>query len=324
LVYLGAIYAGLVAVPVEDRAVATSAATLVKSTGAKAVWAEAGLRGGGIEKGSFLCLHGDLAKEMPKIPPAACLASDLAVLMATSGYTGAPRFVLVNHGNLIANTEAIIRSQRLASDERAMLILPVSYVFGASVMHTHLYRGGGVVFDRRFMFSDKVLQAIAQFDCTTFAGVPTVYNVLLQKSNFRRIAMPSSRRFLQAGGALARERIREMRAAFPLAKFYVMYGQTEATARISCMEPERWEEKPGSVGRPLDNLMVSIVDEQGNGLNAGQVGELLVRGPSICSGYLNDPEEARRIFCDGWLRTGDLARQDEEGYLWIEGAKGHL
>src|SRR5262249_17574952 len=157
--------------------------------------------GGGTKKGSFLCLHGDLAKEMPKImPPAACVASDLAVLMATSGSTGALRFVMVSHGNLIANTEAIIRSQRLASDERAMLILPVSYVFGASVMHTHLYDGGGVVFDRRFMFPDKVLQAIAQFNCTTFAGVPTVYNVLLRRSNIRRISMPSLRRFLQAGG----------------------------------------------------------------------------------------------------------------------------
>jgi acyl-coenzyme A synthetase/AMP-(fatty) acid ligase len=88
------------------------------------------------------------------------------------------------------------------------------------------------------------------------------------------------------------------------------------------MEPERWEEKPGSVGRPLDNLMVRIVDEQGNDLHPGQVGELLAKGPSICSGYLNDPEETRRVFCDGWLRTGDMARQDEEGYLWIEGRKG--
>ncbi len=274
LVYLGAIYAGLVAVPVEDRAVTASAAMLVKATGAKAVWTEAGLREGKINRRSFLCLHGDLAKELPTIRPADCSASDLAALMATSGSTGTPRFVLVSHGNLIANTEAIVRSQGLA------------------------------------------------FDCTTFAGVPTVYNVLLRRSNIRRIAMPSLRRFLQAGGALAGERISEMRAAFPQTKFYVMYGQTEASARISCMEPERWEEKSGSVGRPLDNLTVSIVDEQGNALPAGQVGELLVRGPSICSGYLNDPQETGRILCDGWLRTGDMARQDEEGYLWIEGRKG--
>ena len=323
LVYLGAMYAGLVAVPVEERAVRDSAATLLEATGAKAVWTEAGLREGLTPKGSILWLQGDLAKEIPEIkPPAACVASDLAVLMATSGSTGVPRFVMASHGNLIANTEAIIRSQRLASDERAMLILPLSYCFGASLMHTHLYQGGGVVFDRRFMFPDKVLQAMAQFDCTTFAGVPTVYNVLLRRSNIRRIAMPCLRRFLQAGGALAPQRISEMRAAFPLAKFYVMYGQTEATARISCMEPERWEEKRGSVGRPLDNLMVRIVDDEGNALHAGQVGELLVKGPSICSGYLNKPEETCRVFRDGWLRTGDLARQDEEGYLWIEGRKG--
>jgi long-chain acyl-CoA synthetase len=88
------------------------------------------------------------------------------------------------------------------------------------------------------------------------------------------------------------------------------------------MEPERWEEKPGSVGRALDNLIVSIVDENGDAAREGEVGELLVKGPSICSGYLNDDEETRRVFCGGWLRTGDLARQDEEGYLWIEGRKG--
>src|ERR1700674_232808 len=88
------------------------------------------------------------------------------------------------------------------------------------------------------------------------------------------------------------------------------------------MEPERWNEKPGSVRKPLDNLTVSIVDEEGNALHPGQVGELIVKGPSICSGYWNNAEESRRAFRDGWLRTGDLARQDEEGYLWIEGRKG--
>ena len=323
LVYLGAIYAGLVAVPVDDRALKDSGAVLLKATGAKAVWTEAGLRGDGAHEGSIVYLQGDLAKENPEVlPPAACVDTDLAALMATSGSTGVPRFVMVTHGNLIANTEAIIRSQQLAGDERAMLILPVSYCFGASVMHTHLYQGGSVVFDRRFMFPDKVLQAMAQLDCTTFAGVPTVYNVLLRRSNLRRIALPSLRRFLQAGGSLAPQRVNEMRAVFPLAKFYIMYGQTEATARISCLEPENWEGKPGSVGRPLDNLVVRIVDEEGNDLPPCQIGELLVKGASICSGYLNDPEETRRVFSGGWLRTRDLARRDEEGYLWIEGRKG--
>jgi acyl-CoA synthetase (AMP-forming)/AMP-acid ligase II len=323
LVYLGAMYAGLVAVPVEDRAVRDSGSMLLEATGARAVWTEAGVVDGAIENGSVVFLRGNLAENtLDVMPPARCLASDLAALMATSGSTGVPRFVMVTHGNLMANTEAIIRSQRLSNDERAMLILPVNYCFGASVMHTHLYQGGSVVFDRRFMFPDKVLRAVAQFGCTTFAGVPTVYNVLFRRSNIREIPMPTLRRFLQAGGALAPDRIAEMRATFPSIEFYVMYGQTEATARISCMEPERWEEKRGSVGRPLDNLVVSIVDEHGKALPAGQVGELLVKGPSICSGYLNNPEETNRVFSDGWLRTRDFARQDNEGYLWIEGRKG--
>ena len=323
LVYLGAIYGGLVAVPVEDRAVRASAAMLLRATGAKAVWTETGFDPDGIDPGSVLFLKGDLAKNGPRmLGPSACIDSDLAALMATSGSTGVPRFVMVSHGNLIANTEAIIRSQRLANDERAMLILPISYCFGASIMHSHLYQGGGVVFDRRFMFPNKVLQAITQFSCTTFAGVPTVYNVLLRRSDLQRIPMPCLRRFLQAGGSLPHQRISEMRAAFPTAQFYVMYGQTEATARISCLEPGRWEEKMGSVGQPLEDLTVRIVNEGGNDLPYGQIGELLVKGPSVCSGYLDDPEETRRTFCEGWLRTKDLARQDEEGFLWIEGRIG--
>lgn len=325
LVYLGVLYAGLVAVPVEDRVVRSSATTLLEATGAKALWSEAGLVVEGVDKGPILTPQGSLTKDLPQVSePEPRADSDLAALMATSGSTGVPRFVMVNHGNLIANTEAIILGQRLGNEEIAMMILPLSYCFGASLLQSHLYQGGSVVFDRRFMFPDKVLRAIAQHGCTTFAGVPTVYDALLRRSHLRQIAMPSLRRFLQAGGALAPQRISEMRAAFPAASFYVMYGQTEATARISCMEPERWEEKLGSVGRASDKLMVRIVDEDGNDLPAGQVGELLVKGPSICAGYLDDPEETERIFADGWLRTRDLARQDEEGYLWIEGRKGEF
>jgi len=325
IVYLGAIYAGLVAVPVDERMLLSSAAQLVAATGAKALWSESGFGGWGTEGLPALCLKGELADATTEVMrPEPCAASDLASLMATSGSTGIPRFVMVSHGNLLANTEAIIRSQGLGLDERALLILPVSYVFGASVLHSHLYQGGSVVFDRRFMFPDKVLQACAHYECTTFAGVPTVYNVLLRRSNIRRIPQPFLRRFLQAGGSLARERVSEMRQLFPQIRFYVMYGQTEATARISCMDPDRWGQKPGSVGQPLDNLTVSIVDEQGEPVPTGQVGELLVRGPSICSGYLNDSEESDRVFRNGWLHTRDVARQDEEGFLWIEGRTGNF
>jgi acyl-CoA synthetase (AMP-forming)/AMP-acid ligase II len=323
VIYLAAIYAGLVAVPMDERTLRASAPDLVHATGAKAVWSEAGLKWSGLDNTSVFSLQGDLAgKAEGDLPPAGCTADELAVLMATSGSTGTPRFVMVSHGNLIANTEAIIQSQRLGDGERAMVILPLSYCFGASLLHTHLYAGGSVVFDRRFMFPDKVLHAMAELHCTTFAGVPTVYDVLLHRSNIRSMPFPHLKRFLQAGGALSREKINEMRTVFPDVDFYVMYGQTEATARISCLEPKHWNEKLGSVGRPLHNLTVVIADAGGKALGAGQIGEVLVKGPSICTGYLNDPEETRQVFRDGWLHTGDLARQDDEGYLWIEGRKG--
>jgi len=323
IAYVGALYAGLVAVPVEENILISSLPALLKGTGARAVWTEKNSRLEGITDTGVLALHGHPTEKKPApMPPAPRAESDLAVLVATSGSTGVPRFVMVSHGNLTANTEAIIRSQNLLKDERAMLIMPVSYCFGASVLHTHLYQGGGVVYDSRFMFPDKVLHAIAKYECTTFAGVPTVYNILLRRSNLRSIPMPSLRRFLQAGGPLAPQRVADMRAAVPTTKFYVMYGQTEATARISCLDPEYLDRKLGSAGRPLDNLTLRIVDENERELPTGQTGEIIVKGPSITMGYLDEPEESRRVFKDGWLRTSDLAHLDEDGYIWIDGRKG--
>ncbi len=325
IAYLGAMYAGLVPVPIEEGVLISSLHELLKRTRARAVWTEKNSRVEGIADRDVMALHGRPAENRTDaMPPAACQASDLALLVATSGSTGTPRFVMVSHGNLTANTEAIVRSQNLLTDERAMLILPLSYCFGASVFHSHLYQGGGVVFDSRFMFPDKVLHAINKYRCTTFAGVPTVYNILLRRSNLRSIPMPGLRRFLQAGGPLAPQRVAEMRDTVPTAKFYVMYGQTEATARITCLDPAHLDAKLGSAGLPLDNLTVRIVDEEGRRLPTGQTGEIMASGPSITLGYLDEPEESGRVFQDGWLRTGDLGHLDADGYLWIDGRKANF
>lgn len=320
LAYLGAMYAGLVPVLVDERALATSGESILARARAKAVWVGKGVRCDWATKNGVTQIEGSFgARSAHSLPPAPCKEGDLAVLMPTSGSTGVPRLVMVTHGNLSANTEAIVRSQRLGSDDRAMLIMPVSYCFGASVMHSHLYQGGGVVFDSRFMFPDKVLRAINTYGCTTFAGVPSVYNILLRRSNLRSIQLSELRRLLQAGGALAPESVREMCSIVLTAEFFVMYGQTEATARISYVLPDRLDEKLGSVGLPMDNLTIRIVDDEGREPPAGQTGEIQVRGPSVCSGYFDDPEATERKFGDGWLKTGDLACRDDEGYLWIKG-----
>jgi acyl-CoA synthetase (AMP-forming)/AMP-acid ligase II len=320
LAYLGAMYAGFVPVLVDERALAISGDSLFTKARAKAVWMAKGVRWDWARRKGVPSFEGSFdACPAPSLRPAPCAEGDLAALMPTSGSTGVPCLVMVSHGNLRANSEAIIRSQRLGTDERALLIMPVSYCFGASVLHTHLYQGGGIVFDSRFMFPDKVLRSINTYGCTTFAGVPAVYNILLRRSNLGSIPLPGLRRFLQAGGALAPESVRDMRKIAPTAEFFVMYGQTEATARISCLPPDRLSEKLGSAGLPLDNLALRIVDDEGRELPEGQTGEVQVRGPSVCSGYFEDPESTARKFADGWLKTGDFACRDHEGYVWIKG-----
>jgi acyl-CoA synthetase (AMP-forming)/AMP-acid ligase II len=320
LAYLGAMYAGIVPVLVEDRTFAALGNELIDKVRPKATWTA---KKGTIEQLALRGISeiaGEFAPAAPEsLPPSHREASDLAALMLTSGSTGSPQMVMVSHENLIANTEAIIRSQRLGTNERAMLIMPIAYCFGASVMHTHLYQGGGVVFDSRFMFPDKVLRAITQYGCTTFAGVPTVYHVLLHRSNLKTIALPALRRFLQAGGALSPDYIRQIRQIVPAAHFFVMYGQTEATARISCWDVDAEGKKLGCAGRPLDNIELRIVDHEGREVAPGETGEIQVRGPSICGGYLDDPEATAQKFTDGWLRTHDYGLCDLDGYLWIKG-----
>jgi acyl-CoA synthetase (AMP-forming)/AMP-acid ligase II len=325
LAYLGAMYAGLTVVPVNERGLSMSGEAIFRTTMARAVWTDRGSECEWATRNGFLHIKGSFdVKNASSVMPAPRHEDDLAALMPTSGSTGLPRLVKVSHGNLIANTEAIIRSQRLRPDERAMLILPLSYCFGASVMHTHLYRGGGVVYDSRFMFPDKVLHAIDRYQCTTFAGVPTVYNILLRRSNLRSIPLPSLRRFLQAGGPLAPQRIQQIHEMFPHIEFFVMYGQTEATSRISCLPPGQLSDKLGSVGLPLDNVVVRIVDENGRDLPSDQIGEVWASGKSICSGYVGDPEETARKFRDGWLATGDMASRDQDGFLRITGRKSEF
>jgi len=322
LAYLGAMYAGIVPVPVEEQVLAISGNCLAVKSRARALWTANGTSNEVKSGVNIRHIEGSFGPCSPdSLEPFHSIEGDLAALMPTSGSTGMPQLVMVTHGNLESNTEAIIRSQRLRRGETAMLVMPISYCFGASVMHTHLYQGGSVVFDSRFMFPDRVLHAINTYHCSTFAGVPFIYLTLLRRSNLKSIPLPQLLRFLQAGGPLNAQCIRELRSIVPNAEFFVMYGQTEATARISCLPPDRLSHKLGSAGLPLDNLEVRIADENGRALPRGLVGEIQVRGPSVCSGYFDDPESTQRKYSDGWLKTGDAASVDSEGYLWIHGRR---
>jgi acyl-CoA synthetase (AMP-forming)/AMP-acid ligase II len=299
LAVLGAIYAGLVPLPVDGSTFKREGDDLVARIDATARWAATTAMGHTADGTGEAILGG------PAAAPPARQDCDLAALMRTSGSTGRPRLVRVSHGNLMANTRGIASTQQLAASDRACLVLPVSYCFGASVVYSHLFVGADVVFDSRFMFPDKVLRGMAEHGCTTFAGVPTNYKILDRRSSLGTIPLPSLRRFLQAGGPLDEGTIRRIRQACPSPDFLVMYGQTEATARITT----RAEGAPAGVGHPLPGLQLRI----------GEQGEVLVRGPSICSGYWDDAEVTAARFVDGWLHTGDMGQLDTSGALSITG-----
>lgn len=245
--------------------------------------------------------------------------SDLAALMFTSGSTGKPRGVMVTHSNIRANTESIIQYLRLTSEDRIMTVLPFHYCFGTSLLHTHLRVGGTLVLDPRFMYPEKILQRMQETECTGFAGVPSHYQILLSKTSLRKKSFPCLRYVQQAGGHLAPAFLRELREALPTTQIFVMYGQTEATARLSYLPPESLDKKCGSVGKAIPCVRLQVLNESGAEVHPGEVGEIVAEGENVTRGYWRAPEETAASFRDGKLYTGDLATLDDDGFIYIVG-----
>lgn len=245
--------------------------------------------------------------------------SDVALILFTSGSTGQPHGVMQTWRNLSANTRSIVEYLRLTERDRAMLVLPLSYCYGRSVLQTHLYVGGSVVMDNRFMYPRLVLEHAVAQGCTGFAGVPATFEIIRRQVDLEGLGTLPFRYVTQAGEAMSIDTIDWARRAFAPARLFVMYGQTEATARLSYLPPEFADQKVGSIGVPIPGVELRIVDDSGMDLPDGAVGNLVARGDNITPGYLDEPEETAQILRDGWLWTGDLARRDRDGFLYHEG-----
>jgi long-chain acyl-CoA synthetase len=240
-----------------------------------------------------------------------------AVLMFTSGTTSRPKAVRVTHGNLQANTDSIITFLGLRSDDRALVILPFHYCYGASLLHTHLRCGGRVVLCNSFAFPETALDLLERDGCTVLAGVPSSFQLLLRASTFAQRALPSLRLIQQAGGKLPPVLIEELLAAKPAAKLFVMYGQTEATARLSYLPPDKLQAKPGSIGKGIPGVQLRVLNESGEPVAAGERGEIYATGANISPGYYEDPQGSAAKFTPHGLRTGDLATVDDDGDIFI-------
>ncbi len=240
-----------------------------------------------------------------------------AVLIFTSGTTSRPKLVQLSHQNLIANTESIISYLDLSSNERIMVAMPFYYCFGLSLLHTHLRAGGTAVLNNHFAFPEKVLNMMEVTECTGFAGVPSMYHTLLRNSTFVRRELPTLKKVQQAGGYLSTVLISELIEALPQAEIFIMYGQTEATARLSYLPPHLLPEKLGSIGKGIPGVELQVVDSCGNPVAVGETGEIVARGANIALGYLGNLEATSQKFIAGALQTGDLATVDEDGFIYI-------
>jgi len=242
-----------------------------------------------------------------------------ALVLYTSGSTGRPRGVVQTFANVDANSRSIIEYLHLGPEDRALVILPLYYCYGRSVLQTHLLVGASLFLDNRFAFPRVVLETIASEGCTGFAGVPLTYEIIKRQVDVSTIAFPRLRYLTQAGGSMSPTTVDWVREAFRPAALYVMYGQTEATARLSYVPPERAADKRGSIGIAIPGVELAVVDDAARELPVGEVGHLVARGGNVTLGYLDEPEETAGILHDGWLWTGDLARRDEDGFFFHEG-----
>jgi amino acid adenylation domain-containing protein len=260
------------------------------------------------------------ANECPDhVVPVRAIDQDLAAIIYTSGSTGEPRGVMLTHRNFVSNARSIVSYLALTAADRVMCVLPFHYVYGLSLLHTHIAVGGSIVIENRSAFPNVVLNGMRDHQVTGFSGVPSTFALMLHRSSLEDAALPSLRYVTVAGGALPPSKIDEWLRRGPHAQFFVMYGATEASARLTYLAPSQLSAKRGSIGRPIPNVEIVVLNEAGETAAPREVGELVARGSNISCGYWNNPcESALRFTADGY-RTGDLGYVDEDGYLFLAG-----
>lgn len=246
--------------------------------------------------------------------------SELAAIFFTGGSTGTPKGVMLSHRNLISNARSIQQYLQITPADRPLCLLPFHHAFGNSVWQSHLLAGASLVCDGMTSFPETIVTALARHECTSLSGVPDLFRVLLERSSLGKTSLPHLRYMAVAGGALPRQLSLEMSRRITPADFYVMYGQTEATARLAYLAPKDLEQMPeGCIGRAVPGVTLEVIDENAQPTAPGQIGELRAAGDNVMLGYWKDTSATADRIRSGWLHTGDLASLDETGRVTIHG-----
>lgn len=262
-------------------------------------------------------------------PPCRNIDLDLASIIYTSGSTGEPKGVMLTHLNMISAATSIIQYLQNRPDDIILNVLPLSFDYGLYQVLMAAKFGGTVVLERSFNYPYQVIQKMIQEKVTGFPCVPTNLAILLGLKNLDQLDFSRLRYVTNTAAALPPAYIEKLRRIFPHVRIYSMYGLTECK-RVSYLPPEEIDRRPTSVGRGMPNEEVWIVDEQGNPVGPGIVGELVVRGSNVMRGYWGKPEETAQVLKPGKypgevvLYTGDLFKMDEDGYLYFVARKGDM
>ena len=255
-------------------------------------------------------------------PPRIDIDMDLASIIYTSGSTGEPKGIMLTHRNMIAAATSITAYLENTEDDIILCALPFSFDYGLYQMIMAFRMGATLVLERSFTYLGRVLETVVAEKVTGFPGVPTMFALMAGMKGIANHDFGRVRYVTSTGAALAPGQIEFLKALFPLARIYSMYGLSECK-RCTYLPPEDLDRKPASVGIPIPNTEMWIVDEHDTVLGPHQVGQLVVRGATVMKGYWNKPEETAR-----WLRpgplpgehvlyTGDYCQLDEEGYLYF-------
>jgi len=266
----------------------------------------------------FRSLIGDHS-ETPALP--AIAEEDLAVILYTAGTTSTPKGVMLTHKNLYSNAVNASRAHGTKATDTTLVALPLSHSFGITSMNKAYRYGNLHILMRKFQV-EEAFKLIERYKVTSFPGVPAMFIAMLNSPDVARYDLSSLKSCLSGA------------APFPIASLlafqkrfnctvYEAYGLSEASPAVSTNHYNR-PTKPGSIGQPIPEVEVRIVDDQDHDVSVGEVGELLVKGPNVSSGYYKLSEETRKTFRNGWLHTGDMAKMDKDGYLYIVERKKDL
>ena len=262
-------------------------------------------------------------------PDAAGIELDLAMLIYTSGSTGFPKGVMMTHQNIVAAASSITTYLENTPDDIILNVLPISFDYGLYQVLMAMRVGATLVLEKSFAFPQAILNKIAAEQVTGLPLVPTMAAILLQMKDLKPGAYPHIRYITNTAAALPPAHIARLQELFPQARIYSMYGVTECK-RCTYLPPGELAKRPGSVGIAIPGTEACVVDDAGQRVSPGTVGELVIRGPHVMKGYWEDPEATDRALRPGpfaWekvLHTGDLFRADDEGFLYFVARKDDI